>query len=141
MVKNNKNIFEGMTQYQMLQKINGMNRKQKRELAKQLHMSFSELQELTKFSIVDINVQELPEGTLVKLKVDEILKKENELSPKYIEWVKANKDKVFTCERDPELPNDTTRVVLKEDENNPKWLFHTSDLELVIDDDIVFAQR
>ena len=44
----------------------------------------------------------------------------------------ANKDKVFTCEKDPTLPNDSKRVVLKEDENNPKWLFHVTDLELVM---------
>lgn len=138
-MKSNQNLFEGMTQYQMLQTINKMNRQQKRDLAKKLNISFSKLQELTKFSIVDIKVDDIPEGTLVKLKVDRILEHEENLSEKFIQWVKQNKDKVFTCEKDPTLNENDSRVVLKEDENEPKWLFHTSDLELVLDHDIIFA--
>ena len=35
-------------------------------------------------------------------------------------------------EKDPTLPDDSKRVILKEDESDPKWLFHVTDLELVI---------
>ena len=69
--------------------------------------------------------------TKVKLKAEQILQ-QGDLNEKYREWVEANKDKVFTCEKDSTLPNDSKRVVLKEDESNPKWLFHVTDLELVM---------
>lgn len=123
--------FQKLSQYEQLLYLQGMNRAEKRKLAKKLKMKYAELLESLEFKIEDVTVEELPEGTKVKLKAEQILQQGN-LNEKYREWVEANKDKVFTCEKDPTLPNDSKRVVLKEDESNPKWLFHVTDLELVM---------
>ena len=123
--------FQKLSQYEQLLYLQGMNRAEKRKLAKKLKMKYAELLESLEFKIEDVTVEELPEGTKVKLKAEQILQ-QGDLNEKYREWVEANKDKVFTCEKDPTLPNDSKRVVLKEDESNPKWLFHVTDLELVM---------
>ena len=123
--------FQKLSQYEQLLYLQGMNRAEKRKLAKILKMKYAELLESLEFKIEDVTVEELPEGTKVKLKAEQILQQGN-LNEKYREWVEANKDKVFTCEKDSTLPNDSKRVVLKEDESNPKWLFHVTDLELVM---------
>lgn len=129
---NQTNIQNTMTQYEQLLAIRKMNRKQKRELAKKLKISYQELLEATSFKIEDITVEDLPDGTKVRLKKDRILEKESELNPKYVEWVNKNAEKIFTCEKDLSLPEDSKRVILKEDETEPKWLFHVTDLELVL---------
>lgn len=130
--------MQNMTQYQQLMKMKNMNRAEKRKIAKQLKMSYSDLVEALDFKIENITVEELPEGTLVRLKADQILEKRNELSEKYIQWVEENRNKIFTCEKDHTLPEDSKRVVLKEDTNNPKWIFHVNDLELVLDEKEIF---
>ena len=128
----NDKKFQKLSQYEQLLYLQGMNRAEKRKLAKKLKMKYTELLESLEFKIEDVTVEELPEGTKVKLKAEQILQQGN-LNEKYREWVEANKDKVFTCEQDLTLHNDSKRVViLKEDENNPKWLFHVTDLELVM---------
>ena len=127
----NDKEFQKLSQYEQLLYLQGMNRAKKRKLAKKLKMKYAELLESLEFKIEDVTVEELPEGTKVKLKAEQILQ-QGDLNEKYREWVEANKDKVFTCEKDSTLPNDSKRVVLKEDENNPKWLFHVTDLELVM---------
>ena len=127
----NDKEFQKLSQYEQLLYLQGMNRAEKRKLAKKLKMKYAELLESLEFKIEDVTVEELPEGTKVKLKAEQILQQGN-LNEKYREWVEANKDKVFTCEKDSTLPNDSKRVVFKEDESNPKWLFHVTDLELVM---------
>ena len=127
----NDKEFQKLSQYEQLLYLQGMNRAEKRKLAKKLKMKYAELLESLEFKIEDVTVEELPEGTKVKLKAEQILQ-QGDLNEKYREWVEANKDKVFTCEKDPTLPNDSKRVVFKEDESNPKWLFHVTDLELVM---------
>ena len=127
----NDKEYQKLSQYEQLLYLQGMNRAEKRKLAKKLKMKYTELLESLEFKIEDVTVEELPEGTKVKLKAEQILQ-QGDLNEKYREWVKANKDKVFTCEKDSTLPNDSKRVILKEDENNPKWLFHVTDLELVM---------
>ena len=127
----NDKEFQKLSQYEQLLYLQGMNRAEKRKLAKKLKMKYAELLESLEFKIEDVTVEELPEGTKVKLKAEQILQQRN-LNEKYREWVEANKDKVFTCEKDSTLPNDSKRVVFKEDESNPKWLFHVTDLELVM---------
>ena len=127
----NDKEFQKLSQYEQLLYLQGMNRAKKRKLAKKLKMKYAELLESLEFKIEDVTVEELPEGTKVKLKAEQILQQRN-LNEKYREWVEANKDKVFTCEKDSTLPNDSKRVVFKEDESNPKWLFHVTDLELVM---------
>ena len=127
----NDKEFQKLSQYEQLLYLQGMNRAEKRKLAKKLKMKYAELLESLEFKIEDVTVEELPEGTKVKLKAEQILQ-QGDLNEKYREWVEANKDKVFTCEKDSTLPNDSKRVVFKEDESNPKWLFHVTDLELVM---------
>ena len=127
----NDKEYQKLSQYEQLLYLQGMNRAEKRKLAKKLKMKYAELLESLEFKIEDVTVEELPEGTKVKLKAEQILQ-QGDLNEKYREWVEANKDKVFTCEKDSTLPNDSKRVVFKEDESNPKWLFHVTDLELVM---------
>jgi hypothetical protein len=122
-----------MSQYEQILAIRKMNRKDKRALAKKLKISYNQLLEMINFEIADVTVEQLPEGTRVKLKVDKILERKEELSDRYINWVELHRNDVFTCERDPEFPDDSKRVVFKEDENEVKWSFHVSDLELVLD--------
>ena len=127
----NDKKFQKLSQYEQLLYLQGMNRAEKRKLAKKLKMKYTELLESLEFKIEDVTVEELPEGTKVKLKAEQILQQGN-LNEKYREWVEKKRDKIFTCEKDSTLPNDSKRVILKEDENNPKWLFHVTDLELVM---------
>lgn len=110
------------------------NRKERRALAKKLKISNQKLNELLQVQIENIAIDYLPTGQKVRLKVDQILEKKDELSEKYIEFVEENKDKILTVERDPEKGEDAQVVCLKEDTNEVKWLFHYTDLELVLDE-------
>jgi len=127
------NNSQQMSQYEQILAIRKMNRKDKRALAKKLKISYNQLLEMINFEIADVTVEQLPEGTKVKLKTDRILERKEELSDRYVDWVEKHKDDIFTCERDPEFPDDSKRVVFKEDENEVKWSFHVTDLELVLD--------
>lgn len=127
------NNSQAMSQYEQILAIRKMNRKDKRALAKKLKISYNQLLEMINFEIADVTVEQLPEGTKVKLKTDRILERKEELSNRYVDWVEKHKDDIFTCERDPEFPDDSKRVVFKEDENEVKWSFHVTDLELVLD--------
>lgn len=124
-------LQNGLTEYETLLKIKAMNRKEKRILAKKLRMSYSDLIESLNFQIVDMQIDQIPEGTKVKLNYDRIMEHKDELSEKYIKWVTEHKNDIFTCEKDDSLKDDDTRVQLAEDTNEVKWLFHTSDLILV----------
>ena len=110
------------------------NRKERRALAKKLKISNQKLNELLQVQIENIAIDYLPTGQKVRLKVDQILEKKDELSERYIEFVEENKDKILTVERDPEKGEDAQVVCLKEDTNEVKWLFHYTDLELVLDE-------
>ena len=110
-------LQNGLTEYETLLKIKAMNRKEKRILAKKLGMSYSDLMESLNFQIVDMQIDQIPEGTKVKLNYDRIMEHKDELSERYINWVTEHKDDI--------------RVQLAEDTNEVKWLFHTSDLILV----------
>ena len=91
------------------------------------------MNEMLQVQIDNISIDYLPTGQKVKLKVDRILEKKNELSERYIQFIEENKDKVLTVERDPNKDDEAQVVCLKEDPNEVKWLFHYSDLELVFD--------
>lgn len=67
----------------------------------------------------------MQEGMKVKIKVDRILKRRNELSSNYISFIKESKDKVFTLQK---YRDNSTLWELKE---NPIWLFHEYDLEII----------
>lgn len=120
-----------LTEYETIMRVKAMNRKDKRNLAKKLGISYSELMESLNFQIVDMSIDQIPEGTKVKINYDRIMKKKEELSDKYIEWITEHKDEIFTCEKDETLSDTDTRVQLAEDTNEVKWLFHVSDLILV----------
>ena len=120
-----------MTEFETIMQIRNMNRQEKRKLAKKLNMSYSELMESLNFQIVDMSIDQIPEGTKVKINYDRIMKKKEELSDNYIAWITEHKDEVFTCEKDETLSDTDKRVQLAEDTNEVKWLFHVSDLILL----------
>ena len=126
-------LQNGLTEYETLLKIKAMNRKQKRTLAKKLGMSYSDLIESLNFQIVDMQVDQIPEGTKVKLNYDRIMEHKDELSEKYIKWVTEHKNDIFTVEFDPLKKEKQTAdynsfVQFVEDETKPKWLFWAGDL-------------
>ena len=120
-----------LTEYETIMRVKAMNRKDKRNLAKKLGISYSELMESLNFQIVDMSIDQIPEGTKVKINYDRIIKHKDELSERYIEWITSHKDEIFTCEKDKNLDISDTRVQLAEDENEVKWLFDIADLILV----------
>lgn len=120
-----------MTEYETILKVKAMNRKDKRNLAKKLGISYSDLINSLDFQIVDMSIDRIPSGTKVKINYDRIMKHKDELSEKYIEWISQHKDEIFTCEKDETLSDTDMRVQLAEDDNEVKWLFHVSDLILV----------
>ena len=120
-----------LTEYETIMRVKAMNRKDKRNLAKKLGISYSELMESLNFQIVDMSIDQIPEGTKVKINYDRIMKHKDELSESYISWITEHKDEIFTCEKDETLSDTDTRVQLAEDTNDVKWLFHVSDLILV----------
>ena len=124
---NEQKIFE------QLQIIKKMNRDQKRALCKKLHIKYQQLKEMLDFEIADIHIESLPEGAKVKMKYDQIKANTNPESVEYLNWVETHKDEILTVERDPSLPEDSTRCVFAEDESDPKWIFHMDDLELIIE--------
>lgn len=107
------------------------NRKERRALAKRLKISNEKLNELLQIQIENVSIDYLPTGQKVKLKVDQILEKREELSEKYIQFIEENRDKILTVERDPNKDEEAQVVCLREDPNEEKWLFHYTDLELV----------
>ena len=107
------------------------NRKERRALARRLKISNQKLNELLQIQIENISIDYLPTGQKVKLKVDQILEKREELSEKYIQFIEENRDKILTVERDPNKDEEAQVVCLREDPNKEKWLFHYTDLELV----------
>ncbi len=120
-----------MTEYETIMRVKAMNRKDKRNLAKKLGISYSELMESLNFQIVDMTIDQIPQGTKVKINYDRLMKKKDELSDKFINWITEHKDEIFTCEKDETLSDTDMRVQLAEDDSEVKWLFHVSDLILV----------
>lgn len=117
---------------------NGMfyprNRKERRALAKKMKISNEKLNEMLKATIENIDVEYLPTGQKVRLKADQILSHESELSVDYINFVKEHRNDILTVERDPAKPEDARVVCLKEDPKptGSKWLFDYIDLEVVV---------
>ena len=78
----------------------------------------------------------IPEGTKVKLNYDSIVNDPNypkKVQP-YKDFVEANKDTVFTVEYDEKYKNKPLLVVLKEDNNEVKWLWHSKYDLIVVED-------
>lgn len=79
----------------------------------------------------------IAEGAKVKLNYDGIVSDPS--YPKklqgYKDFVENNKDTVFTVEYDEKYRNNPLLVMLKEDTNEVKWLWHTKYDLTVIEDD------
>lgn len=67
------------------------------------------------------------EGDKVKIDYDYIMGKKTakDLSKKYIDFITANKDRVFTLAKDEKHKS---FFVFEEDESEPKWLWFGTDL-------------
>ena len=113
-----------------------MNRETRRKLAKQMKISMKELNELLKPQIVDINLEDLPDGEKVRIKADKILERKEHLSEKFIKFVEENKNKVFTVTKydNGVGVENSQRYTLNEDNSLEKWIFHIRDLELALDE-------
>jgi hypothetical protein len=81
---------------------------------------------------------ELEEGTTVKLNYD-LMSRHPDWKiqrDEFKDWVTAHKDEYFTVEWDERRKAENSKdkkimVCLKEDDTNPKWLFHTDTLMTV----------
>jgi hypothetical protein len=79
----------------------------------------------------------IAEGTKVKLNYDSIVNEptyERKVQG-YKDFVENNKDKVFTVEYDEKYKNRPLLVMLKEDTNEVKWLWHSKFDLIVVEDD------
>ena len=79
----------------------------------------------------------IEEGTKVKLNYDSIVSDPNyskKVQP-YRDFVENNKDTVFTVQYDEKYKNKPLLVMLKEDTNEVKWLWHTKYDLIVVEDD------
>ena len=112
-----------------------MNREQRRAEVKRLQkhgMKRSMARALVEKNYSNV---ELEEGAVVKLNYDLMSRHPDWKVQRddFKEWVTAHKDEYFTVEwderRKAENSNDKKIMVcLKEDDTNPKWLFHTDTL-------------
>lgn len=66
----------------------------------------------------------------VKVKVDEILNREQGFSIRFRTWLENNRDRIFTAVKTLTLNKNTVYYILKEDREN-RWLFEGKDLEPV----------
>ena len=115
-------------------KIPTYNRKQRRQLAKALHLTNNQVNELVRPRIKDIQWTQFPEGTKVKLNYESIKEKIDEnpedWSEEYVAWIEAHKDVELTVYQDEDHKN-TDIYCFKEDENLLPYTFHISDLEMI----------
>lgn len=84
-----------------------------------------------KARIINMPYLPLKEGDKVKIHFSRIVNKSTakNLSKKYVEFLDENKDKVFTVEKPTGTLGNMPRVwSFAEDETDPKWGFHESDL-------------
>lgn len=75
---------------------------------------------------------DLPDGTAVKIDAAKCLavKGDSKKNPKYVEFIQANRGKVFHVSRDDPKATSTI-VVLEEDESTPRWLWWCGDLIVI----------
>lgn len=110
-----------------------MNREQKRAQIKQLQKKGMKKSEAARLVNQFADSLQLEEGATVKLNYDLMtsLPDWNNQREEYKAWVEAHKDEYMTVEWDARRKEANTRdkkimVCLKEDETDPKWLFHSS---------------
>jgi hypothetical protein len=120
-----------------------MNREQRRKLNLTSNESkvFEELVNMSKVKKALDDWKPIPEGTKAKLNMVKITS-HPDWNPnttdwnhrRYVDWINAHKDDVFTIKYDPKYKINPQMLCLKEDTTNPQWLFHESDL-IVLEDD------
>ena len=118
-----------------------MNREQRRKFNLSVKDSkvLTELANMTKIKKMIDDWKPIPEGTRVKLNIKRIKSDpdwnentEDFNKKRYVKFVNANKDKVFTVEHDPKYGDKPTLLCLKEDDSYPfKWLFWEGDLTVL----------
>ncbi|MEI6296234.1 MAG: hypothetical protein WCO84_01130 [bacterium] len=107
-----------------------MNREQRRKLIKiQPKKDRKTLKTVMDRTLIKDGI--FSDGDKVFVKVDEIVSRNPEsLTQKYLEFIEDCRGKKFTVEIDKTYKNGTM-ISLKEDKNEPKYLFWQGDLELV----------
>lgn len=63
----------------------------------------------------------------MRIKYEQILSREQDLSQKYLNFLNENKNTIFTVKKDKKHPDG----VLYTFKGNDLWLFHENDLEIV----------
>lgn len=114
-----------------------MNRQQRRKLNFTSNESkvFEELVNMSKIKKALDDWKPIPKDTKVKLNMDKITS-HPDWNPetddfnhrRYVDWINAHKDDMFTIEYDPKYEDNPQILCFVEDETVPKWLFHESDL-------------
>lgn len=113
-----------------------MNREQRRRAEKALRHSGKTREQarqiVNEFEFMH-PVKKLSNGDKVKLNVAGIKSDVNfkRKTDEYKTFVDTHQDDVFTVELDPKFHGNAILVCLAEDETEPKWLWHESDLERV----------
>lgn len=101
-----------------------MNRQQRRKLMKQLKEKH-----VSSILNLDKTFESFPEGTKVKIVPEKCVKN----NTKRNKFIKENTEKVMTICYDERFKDNPHIYSLAEDENNPKWLWNHSELEIVED--------
>jgi hypothetical protein len=120
-----------------------MNREQRRKLNLSAKESavLTDLINMSKVKKALDDWKPIAEGTKVKLNMERITS-HPDWNPNtddfnhrnYVDWVTQNKDNVFTIKYDSAHLKDPQLLCFIEDNTNPKWLFHESDL-IVLEED------
>ena len=136
-VKNINTSKKDVSPHDVIRYVAGMNRAEKRKLAKSMKMSYQRLKNAFTASIENIAIDFIPNGTKIKLKTTEILKKKEHLSDDYIKFVEEHDGQILTAYHDINRTGYSPTeelIMVKEDKEN-RWIFHNSDVELVFDED------
>jgi hypothetical protein len=108
-------------------------RKERRNFMKKNHISMKTANAVFQNYMIknEAKFTSLPQGTKVMLKYDQIISKSKELSDGYLKFVNDHKDQVMTVVYDEKRLINPLQVCLEEDTSEIKWLFDTSELEVV----------
>lgn len=107
-----------------------MNRKQRRTLARKLHVPNATVDAALKLMKLDeMKSKRLEDGQRVRIDVDKIIGRKAPLSERFREFIDEHKKDVFTVEQN--TTDYKYIVTLAEDTSEPKWLWHVDDLIVV----------
>lgn len=86
--------------------------------------------------ITDFEGAEDITGSKVKIAKDRILKRDPDLSKRYLEFLSKSDGKEFTAELSIKWNKDNYFYTLKEDDTVPKWIFAVDDLDVIDGNDV-----